>query len=270
MAKILNFYIDDSGTRHPDRATTTAHADRDWFALGGILLRESDEYRARKMYEIFCETWQLDYPLHSAGIRNRAGQFQWLRSLPEKDYAAFMRQLEKLLLALPVLGLACVIDRPGYNSRYMEKYGRRRWSLCKTAFSIVVERAAKYAAKQKLKLRVMVERSSKKDDAKLESYYKSLKEKAAPFDPGTSAKYAPMDPVDFEYVLYEFKTKNKSSPMMQVADMYLWPMCMGGYDRTNHPYRTLIKHSKLLDMYCDDPAVEGVKYSCFDLVKPKT
>jgi hypothetical protein len=51
----------------------------------------------------------------------------------------------ELMSASPFLGFACVIDRPGYNARYREKYGREQWSLCKTAFSELVERAAKYA-----------------------------------------------------------------------------------------------------------------------------
>jgi hypothetical protein len=45
----------------------------------------------------------------------------------------------------PALGLACVIDRPDYNHRYKEKYADERWSLCKTAFTIAVERASDIA-----------------------------------------------------------------------------------------------------------------------------
>ena len=55
-----------------------------------------------------------------------------------------------------LVGLACVVDRPGYDARYREKYGRRQWHLCQTAFSIVVERAAKYARDSGRKLRVNV------------------------------------------------------------------------------------------------------------------
>lgn len=50
-----------------------------------------------------------------------------------------------LMRDAPVIGLACVIDWPGYNKRYAEKYAENRWMLCKTAFSVVVERAAKFA-----------------------------------------------------------------------------------------------------------------------------
>ena len=65
----------------------------------------------------------------------------------------FYEDLYQLLRAAPVTGLACVIDRPGYNARYREKYGRQRWSLCKSAFTISVERAAKYARSLDCRLR---------------------------------------------------------------------------------------------------------------------
>jgi hypothetical protein len=44
MPKILNFYLDDSGTRHPDhkQGKRAAHG-YEWFALGGILVKEEDE-----------------------------------------------------------------------------------------------------------------------------------------------------------------------------------------------------------------------------------
>ena len=58
-----------------------------------------------------------------------------------------MRDLTSMLTSIPVIGLACVIDRPGYDARYREQYGRNQWQLCKTACSIAVERAAKQAAR---------------------------------------------------------------------------------------------------------------------------
>lgn len=269
MAAVINFYLDDSGTRHPDRGTTENTATRDWFSLGGVLIAESDEAVARKMYEQFCGEWGITYPLHSVEIRHQSGNFQWLRSLPEKDHFKFLGRLEKFLLGLPVMGLACVIDRPGYNHRYLEKYGRKRWSLCKTAFSVVVERASKWAAQYNFRVRVMAERCDPKSDKKLQEYYENLKETGGPFAKDTSAKYAPLKAGDFASILYEFRLKKKSSPLMQVADMYLWPMCMGGYHKGNHPYRSLVNAGRLVDCVCDPGRVGelGIKYSCFDLVK---
>lgn len=272
MPAVLNFYIDDSGTRHPDRKTTDKEGGRDWFGLGGILIRESDEADARKKYEAFCNQWGLTYPLHSVDIRCKSKQFQWLNSLGQTEHKRFLGSLQKFLLSLPVQGLACAIDRPGYNHRYFPKYGRQRWSLCKTAFSIVVERAAKHAVQHGLKLRVMPERCNPKEDKWLADYYSDLKASAAPFDAKRSEKYSPLQAVNFKELLYEFKLKKKSSPMMQVADMYLWPICMGGYDTTNHAYKALVEAKRLVDCVCapEDVAQLGVKYSCFDLVVRKT
>lgn len=269
MANVLNFYLDESGTRNPDRATTNqVNRGRDWFGMGGILIAECDEAEARLQYRNFCDKWEIARPLHSSEIRSKSKNFQWLRSLNPQEHATFLSSLERFLLGLPILGVACVIDRPGYNIRYLEKYGRKRWLLCKSAFSIVVERAVKHAESLNLKLRVMPERCSKKDDDKLREYYSDLKKTATPFDPVSSGRYSPLSAADFAKTLYEFRLKKKSSEMLQVADMYLWPMCLGGYDKSNHAYRQLIAHGKLIDcLHSGDDkrlAALGIKYYCFE------
>ena len=153
------------------------------------------------------------------------------------------------MIDLPVVGIACVIDRPGYNKRYVEQYGRKRWMLCKTAFHICVERAAKYAISQEALLRILPERCSKVEDNKLKEYYDSLRKHGLPFDQETSGKYEPLDAATLSKVLYDFKTKNKSSPLAQVADLYLWPMCKGGYHSENRPYQQLLTAGKLMDSH---------------------
>jgi hypothetical protein len=271
MPAVLNFYVDDSGTRHPDKHPGQSdHAD--WFALGGVLIPESDEGNPRMRHERFCGRWGIKYPLHSYEIRHNSGNFQWLRQLPERERIRFFRQLERLLLPIPVLGLACVIDRPGYNARYKPLYGRNRWALCKSAFSIILERAAKYAIQEKMKLRVMPERCSKIDDERLQSYYEDLRQSGPPFASGTSNRYAPLSADQLRDTLYEFKMKSKTSPMIQIADLYLWPMCQGGYDATYDSYEKLRSHSRLMDSVCHPEEVEarGVKYYCFDSVTRKT
>jgi hypothetical protein len=272
VPKILNFYVDDSGTRHPDHDPPSGTKE-DWFALGGVLVREGDdEGNCRTRHENFCTRWGLRYPLHSFEIRHSAGRFGWLKSLSEADRERFMADLGSLLTGIPVIGLACVIDRPGYNDRYTKTYGRKRWHLCKTAFTIAVERAAKYAMSIKHKLNVFVERCSPTDDAKILDYYKELRISGAPFDAGRSLIYGPLKAGDLADTLYDIKLKKKSSPMIQVADLYLWPMCQGGYDATHRPYALLRHQKKLMDDYVPAEAVAelGVKYSCFDLKKRKT
>jgi hypothetical protein len=87
----MHLYLDDSGTRHPDRnpGTTAAHK-HDWFALGGVLIKSEDEYIARDHYARFMQNWELDPDidfLHSADIRNKTKRFTWLGALSNSEHA---------------------------------------------------------------------------------------------------------------------------------------------------------------------------------------
>lgn len=133
----------------------------------------------------------------------------------------------------PVTGVACVIDRPDNELRYADKYIENRWMLCKTAFSIILERAAKYAISQGHKLRVLPDKCNKAEDAALTSYYRKLRTEGLPFDAKNSGKYAPLTKDQFAATLYDLQFKSKSSPMAQLADLFVWPVCMGGYHPGN-------------------------------------
>ena len=182
MVKVLQFYLDDSGTRRPDRkpGNRPKHGC-DYFALGGILIKESDEPEARQHHAKFVSEWGLKSPLHSVEIRGRNGGFLWLQEATESKRAEFLESLYRLMRAIPAVGLACVIDRPGYNHRYSQRYGDRRWMLCKTAFSVAVERAAKYAISIDHRLRVLPEKCNSKDDSALKGYYTDLRSTGLPF-----------------------------------------------------------------------------------------
>lgn len=272
MAKVINFYMDDSGTRHPDRnpGKRAAHG-YDWFALGGVLVKQEDENEARRLHQEFCEDWGIDYPIHSVAIRGTTDDFSWIKELQKAEADEFYEDLYQLMRNCPVLGLACVVDRPGYNARYREKYGPQRWALCKTAFNVAIERAAKYARSQGYRLRVAPERCNRPEDALLKSYYDALKKDGLPFAKETSEKYAPLTLNDFQTTLYEFKPKYKSSPMAQLADLFVWPICMGGYHASNRPYKRLIEDKKLIECVIPeaDWPVLASKYSCFDGVQRK-
>jgi len=172
---------------------------------------------------------------------------------------------------MPVLGLACVIDRPGYNARYLRLYEYQPWLLCKTAFNVIVERAAKFAISNTKKLRIYPERCNISEDRLLSDYYDALRVGGMPFANESSAKYKPLTADNFNSVLYEFKTKRKSSPLVQLADLYLWPICMGGYHKSNRPYKRLLDDGKLIEcrLCKDDWAAMASKYSCFEAVKIK-
>lgn len=263
----IHFYVDDSGTRNPDKAQKEG-VERDWFALGGVILNSEDEARVRQLHHEFCENWAVTYPLHSSDIRFKTNDFEWLQGLDKIEQDKFYDDLAKMLVAAPVLGLACVIDRPGYSARYREKYGRQRWSLCKTAFSVIVERAAKFAIARGRRLRIYPERSHPDAEGKLKSYYAELKANGMPFEGEGAAKYGPLPQVELAGTLREFRLKYKRSPPMQVADLYLYPICRSGYVRYK-PMEIFREHQKLIDNQLeakDIPAL-GIKYSCFELVK---
>ncbi|UPT92281.1 DUF3800 domain-containing protein (plasmid) [Bradyrhizobium barranii subsp. apii] len=248
MPNIVNFYLDDSGARHPDHAPgkRAAHG-YDWFALGGVLVKQEDEDAARALHKAFCDRWNIADAIHSVEIRGRTGNFLWLMELSKANQEKFFEELYQLMRSAPVTGLACVIDRPGYNARYAEKYAGQRWMLCKSAFNIVVERAAKHARSMGYRLRVSPERCNKPEDAMIKGYYEDLRTKGPPFAVDTSDKYAPMTAGQFKETLYELKPKKKSSPMAQFADLFLWPICIGGYHAGNRPFQRLMQDGKLIE-----------------------
>lgn len=268
MVATLNYYMDESGTRHPDakQGRAAAHG-HDWFAFGGVLVKSEDEAEARELHAKFCAAWGITYPLHSSEIRYKNKNFAWLRKLADSERDRFLEELYCLMRDAPIIGLACVVDRPGYNARYAERYKGDRWALCKTAFNIGVERAAKHAVSVGRMLSVYCEECNKPEDRLARDYIKSLKTVGLPFNPSTSGKYVPLGSSEFVEILYDFKIKKKSSPMIQLADLYLWPLCMGGYPRENRTYARLLDDEKLIECHIALEDVEkcGTKYSCFEL-----
>jgi hypothetical protein len=268
---VMNLYIDDSGTRDPDRRPARANHGYDWFSLGGVLIKQEEEHIPRAVHAEFMARWEIDPDivfLHSAEIRGKTDSFTWLAGLSAERRADFLEDLYRLMTSPPLLGFACIIDRPGYKHRYYEKYGRQPWSMCRTAFSVVVERAAKYASDRGYKLRVFVERADRVVDEWVKGYYEHLKANGMPFNPVTMEKYTPLTAEQLNTTLYEFRTKSKSSPLMQLADLYLWPMSIGGYHRGNQTYARLLADGMLIDCRLEIEMVPilGIKYSCFDLV----
>ena len=270
MVKVANFYMDDSGTRHPDHDPgKKAEHGYDWFALGGVLVKSEDEAQARNLHKEFCQKWGIEAPIHSVEVRGRTINFRWLEDKSKEDQIEFYEGLYQLLKSAPVIGLACVIDRPGYNARYLEKYGRDRWSLCKSAFTISVERAAKYARSIGYRLQVCPERCNKIEDGMILGYYEGLKKDGPPFDASRSEKYRPLTGAEFRETLYGLRPKKKTSPMAQLADLYLWPMCMGGYNSGCRPYKRLMEDGKLIEagMPVGDLPTLATKYYWFEAVQ---
>ena len=183
----------------------------DWFALGGVIFREADEQEIRDLHEKFCSNWDIDFPLHSSEIRAKANKFSFIGRLSKEDELRFYEELYQMMRSMPVLGTACVIDRPCYNDRYLEKYDpSKRWQLCKSAFSIVVERSAKFAIHHNAKLRIYIERGDKITDRTIKSYYDEIRSDGMPFAQATSSKYDPITADIFKDTLYEFREQKIS------------------------------------------------------------
>ena len=56
------------------------------------------------------------------------------------------------------------------------------------------------------------------------------------------------------------------TPMLQIADLYLYPMAKAGYDANYKPHVALMKAGRLIDSVLppEDRPLLGVKCSCFD------
>lgn len=268
MPKAVHFYIDDSGTRTIDHEPTPFDTNQpNHFALGGVLVLEEDEGAVRAAHHELCSKWKIDYPLHSIDIRHGSNKFSWVRR-ESPEYKPFMRDLTRMLTNAPVTALACVMDRPGYDRRYRDAYPRSLWHLCKTVFAVAVERAAKYARDLGRPLRIYPEKSAKIDERRIKQYYASLLTEGLPFNAANSRMYAPLRSHEFNETLIELRFKAKSSPPMQFADLYLWPIAMHGYGRGGRAYAAFASAGRLIEARLgpDQIATRGTKYSCFELV----
>ena len=237
----------------------------DCFGLGGVLIDKENLDAVWDAHREFCDRWTIAYPLHSYEIRGGRGNFSWLKN-PERA-VEFLPDLEQFLISLPVMGIAAIIHRPGYVARYAERYDGRPWRMDKTAFSILIERSAKYARSKERRLRVFFERSGKQEDRDIAVFMKELKVEGMPFDSDNAAVYRGLEANEFrELVLGEPKGRTKNTPMLQIADLYLYPMAKAGYDASYKPYLALMRAGRLIDsvLSSGDRPLLGVKYSCFD------
>lgn len=270
-SKRFYFYADDSGSRFPDWKAVPRRDGIDCFALGGILIADSDRAAMQAAHAAFCRRWNITYPLHSTAIRGRRNNFAWLgaNAVVEQD---FLADLEKFLLLLPVIGFATVIDRRGYNLRYKEKYGDQRWWMCKSAYNILIERVCKYVDKKGGSLSIRFEQTGKAEDRALIGYGKDMKRYGSPFDPDNSKSYGALAAADYRRIIEgDPRRLTKESPAIQIADLYLYPMVKAGYDPAYAPWRNMLAAGKVIDALLPDKErpLLGIKYSCFDGEKAK-
>src|SRR5208283_4889130 len=105
------------------------------------------------------------------------------------------------------------------------------WLLCKTAYAILIERAAKFAHANGKRLKIFYEEAGQKEDRDIEEYTKQLRSEGMPFDRNNAQSYSGLEGIEFQEILMgEPKRITKSVPMVQFSDLMLYPMAKGGYD----------------------------------------
>jgi hypothetical protein len=268
LAPLLHLYLDETGPRHPDRKQDPAAHGFDWFALGGILINAEDEQGAKERHSHLITQWpQIRSPLHLTDIRAEKKGFAWIGKLTDDERTRFRQDFKSFLTSIPVAGTACVIDRPGYAARgYAQRHGNDKWLLCRSAFDIVVERAAKVARMRGRRLRVFYEQADRATDKLMESYFANMKQNGMAFDPSTSEKYQPLTDEECKYFLLSIEGKKKDNRMMQIADAYVYSIARGSYERKFDIYRRLSERGMLITSQVEGrfAHIAGIKTYCFE------
>ncbi len=178
--KEFALYLDESGSPKPSPDDSSP-----FFAMGGVLIERSNEDMINSLLVDFKNRWNIpqNTPLHGNEIRSRKKRFAWLGKLSDLEQERFIGDLTNTIISCPIVVHACVVSRQGYLKRYLEIYGENTWEMMKSAFSIVVERAAKYASLRNGTLMVYFEAAGKTEDRLLKQYFNELRSQGNPFDP---------------------------------------------------------------------------------------
>lgn len=264
MPNDLNLYVDDSGSRVVKRHPGD-NPRFDYFALGGLVIRDEHKPAAQAKHDEFCAKWKIAAPLHSVKIRHCKEEWRMLRD-PEFDKEAFFSDLHDMMRTTGLHAIASTVHRPGYIQRYSETHPESKWLLCNTVFPILIERSVRYALELGTKLRIHIEKSGDAEDRLIKSYIEDLKVAGMPFNPQTSVKYKPLTAEDFSNTICEVEFKTKKTRLLQVADLLLYAIARGRYEPTYRAYMALVEDRMIIDSLFDpsEASMRGCKFSCFD------
>ncbi|MCT8970879.1 DUF3800 domain-containing protein [Microbaculum marinisediminis] len=268
MQRPYTLYMDETGNRHPDKKSDASRKGRDWFGFGGILVRGEDNNAVRELVSAFSQKWKLRKPAHITDMLSENKGFSWLGRKSQHVRDEFWDDWRGVLCTSPVIGIGCVIDRPGYVARgYLEEYNDK-WLLCRSAFDITVERAAKIARLEQRKLHVVFEQDPAVNEI-VTNYFRNLKSNGMGFSAKSSEKYNPLGVSDFQETLGRIQHKPKNHPLLQVADSYIYSISRWRYDKKFWLYRSLRDSRRIADFALSREHLPhlGIKYYCFD---PKT
>ncbi len=256
-------FLDETGSPKPNRKDACPY-----FGFGGVLVKRQDERVIRDRLDCFKSNWDMksETLLHGSEIRARKRGFAWLGKCSEEEQERFFDELTNVITSLPIILTACVVDRQGYLNRYEAQYGTNTWEMMRSAFCIVVERAAKYIASEGGKLMVYFEKIGKKEDRIIKGYFNELRSKGSPFNPSTSDKYSPLDRNEYAQLLRGIEGLPKTRSELQVADLCLYPLARGKREPNNRAFQSLKSNRLLINDRIEESEIErlGIKYYCFD------
>jgi hypothetical protein len=255
--------MDESGSPKPTMMDSVSY-----FALGGVLVRRNDEERIHKQVSDFKRRWKIpdSVPLHGSEIRSRKKGFAWLGRKEENEQNAFFQDLTDTIAQCPILVHGCIVSRQGYLDRYLEKYGINTWEMMKSSLSILLERVSKYALLENGKVMVFFETAGKKEDRLMKRYFNELRTAGAPFQSSTSSKYLPLVFAQLQKTMAGIEGKTKTDPIMQIADLCLYPIAKSKEQPANRAFQSLVDNKKLIDTVLPSEVLGqmGIKYYCFD------
>ena len=233
--------------------------------MGGLLIPAEHVKMLENCLVSLRERHGIEVPFHSSKMRSRKDGWGWLGIDMERATLLY-HDLNKLIECMPGHATGCIVHRPGYVARYSYYPKAERWRLCKSAYAILVERAAKLAMAQGRKLAVYVEQTGVKEDKAIREYHRSLRQDGMIFNPVTSLEYKPFEANGFRLSLLEnpyFFDKN--NVIGQLADLLLYPLIKGKYDPSYKPYQLLRESGRIIDQSLSEEDLNlGVKYYCFD------
>ncbi len=136
----------------------------------------------------------------------------------------------------------------------------------KSAFSILVERSVKFVSDKDESIMIYYEEAGKREDRLLKQYFKEIRESGHPFDSNNASKYSPLSAEQISKCLRGIEGKKKNNPILQIADLCLYPVARGKDKPDDRAYLALKENQILIDcqLRSEDIKSRGIKYYCFD------
>ncbi|MFW6264048.1 MAG: DUF3800 domain-containing protein [Cyanobacteriota bacterium] len=96
--------------------------------------------------------------------------------------------------------------------------------------------------------------------------FNDLRTQGLPFNPTTSGKYSPLHHTELANLLRGIEGKSKNNPLIQLADLCLYPLARSQGDPQNRAFLALKNANLIVDCLLEPTQINtlGIKYYCFD------